>query len=212
VHGRKGFEYLEHNPEAGRIFNEAMGSITGQTAKALLDAYDFSGIKMLVEVGGGTGALLQEILREHVGMNGILADLPHVVAKSAEYLNSRGVGGRCKVVPTNFFDSIPPGGDAYLFKHILHDWSDEDSVRILRNCREVMPEMGKLLVVETVIPPGNGPHPGKFVDLEMLVMTEGGRERTEEEFAKLLREGGFELDQVYPTAMASSILEARRVK
>lgn len=103
VHGKSGFEYFEHNPEAGRIFNEAMGAITGQTARALLDAYDFSGVKMLVDVGGGTGALLREILKEHAGMSGILADQSHVVAKSVEYLSSCGVARSVpRIAPPSF--------------------------------------------------------------------------------------------------------------
>jgi O-methyltransferase domain len=139
----------------------------------------------------------------------VLADLPHVVEAARARLAGRPHAHRFEFAAGSFFDAVPEGGDAYLLKHILHDWDDERSLRILENCRRAMTPASRLLVVEVVLQPGNDPHFGKILDLEMIAMTEGGRERTEAEFAQLLREAGLALSAVVPTRAPTSILEAR---
>jgi hypothetical protein len=135
-----------------------------------------------------------------------LFDQPHVVAAGAQ-LAMAGVAERCTTVGGDFFVEVPAGGDAYVLAQILHDWDDERSVAILRQCRRAMPAHGKLLVVDLVLPPGEEPFFGKWLDLHMLVLL-GARERTSTEYDALFRTAGFALARVVPTAAGPSIVEA----
>lgn len=200
------FEYFAQNPEPARIFNEAMTAWTHQVADAVVGTYDFSPFATVVDVGGGHGTLLAAILRSNPATRGILFDLPHVVAGAEEFLTAAGVADRCTRIGGDFFAAVPTGGGAYVLAQILHDWDDDRCVAILTRCREVMPDYGKLLVVELVLPPGGEPFFGKWLDLHMLVMA-GGRERTAAEYGKLLRAAGFELARVAPTLAGASIVE-----
>jgi hypothetical protein len=204
------FPYFAENPEAGRIFNEAMIGYTHQVANAVVGAYDFSPFRAVVDVGGGYGRLLAAILRSNPAARGILFDVPHVIEAAEGFLSTTGVGERCARVAGDFFAALPDGGDAYVLSQILHDWEDEECLTILRHCRAVMPEDGKLLVVELVIPPGNEPSFGKWLDLHMLAIP-GGRERTEAEYAALFQEAGFRLTRVIPTPAGPSVVEAAPV-
>jgi hypothetical protein len=206
VFGKPLFEYLSSHPEALEVFFLAMKSFTSITQGAIVEACDFSGIETLADVGGGNGSLLAAILRANPVLRGILYDTEKVVATSQAILESAGVAGRCAVHTGDFFQGVPSGGDACILKHIIHDWDDERSIAILSNCRRALPARGKLFVVDAVIAPGNAPALGKLLDLEMLVMAPGGRERTQEEFQKLFTAGGFRLVQVIQTASPVSIL------
>jgi hypothetical protein len=161
--------------------------------------YDFSGIGVLADIGGGQGELLAGILAANPTMRGILLDQPHVVAGAGPVLERAGVAGRCEVVGGSFFEAVPRGADAYLLKSVIHDWDDPPAVEILRRCRAAIAQTGKLLLVEYLIRPGNEPDPLKFRDLMMLVMV-GGRERTAEDFQRLYAEAGFQLTEIIPTA------------
>lgn len=206
VHGRPVFDALADDPENARIFDEAMTGIHGRETGAVLDVYDFAGIGTLVDVGGGNGGNLIATLERHPQMRGILFDLPHVVERARPRVEAAGLSSRCQLVGGSFFESVPPGGDAYLMRHIIHDWYDEQSLTILRNCHKALPVGGKLLVIESVIPPGNDPFPGKFLDLTML-MIPGGKERTAEEYRILYEQAGFGLLRIVPTTAEVSVIE-----
>jgi hypothetical protein len=206
VFGKPVFDYLAEHPEAARVFDAAMVSVHGAETAAMLDAYDFRGVGTLVDVGGGNGSLLIETLRRHGQMRGVLYDRPDVVERARAYLEAAGLTERCTAVGGNFFESIPPGGDAYLMRHIIHDWDDEKSLTILKNCRKVIGQTGRLLVVESVIAPGNGPDFAKLLDLNMLVVP-GGKERTEAEYRALYAAAGFRLARVVPTRAGVGVIE-----
>jgi hypothetical protein len=206
VYGQNVFAYLGQHPEQGAIFDEAMTGVHGMETSAMLDAYDFTGVNVLVDVGGGNGRTLAGVLRRFPSLRGVLFDLPPVVERARKELSAAGVTDRCQVLAGDFFQAVPPGGDAYMMRHIIHDWDDDRSRIILRNCRAVMPAHGKLLVVEAVIPPGNDPNWGKLLDLNMLVMP-GGLERTEAEYRDLFAATGFTLTRVMPTSADVSVAE-----
>jgi hypothetical protein len=209
VYGTDIFGYVQAHPDLGARFHAAMGDRTRMVDGAILEAFDFSASRTLVDVGGGRGVLLAGVLQAYPGINGVLFDLPDVVARAEPVLALDDVRDRCKVVGGDFFGSVPAGGDAYMLKSIIHDWDDEHAITILRNCRTAMSPNSTLLLMETVIPPGNEPFVGKIHDLLMLAI--GGRERTEAEFNALLTAAGFELKRIIPTRSATSILEAAPV-
>ena len=201
------FEYLALHPEADRVFNEAMTGWTHQLVGAVVETYNFSPFKTIVDVGGGYGALLAAILRSNPGTRGVLFEQPHVVTSAEEQLVAAGVADRCTFVGGDFFAAVPTGGDAYVLSQILHDWDDERCVAILGQCRRAMPDHGKLLVVELVLPEGDEPFLGKWLDLHMLVLL-GSRERTAAEYDTLFRAAGFKLARVVPTPPGPSVVEA----
>ncbi len=207
VHGMSVFEYLKQNPEAARIFNANMTAMTEIEAQAVVSCYNFSRTRVLVDVGGGHGALVASILRAHPQIHAIIFDLPSVVPGTRRRLEAAGLADRCEIIGGSFFDSIPAGGDTYILKDILHDWDDQPAMTILRNCRHSMGNSARLLIIERVIPAGNDPMPGKLIDISMLVMS-GGLERTEAEYRSLLETAGFHLSHIHPTDADTSILEA----
>jgi hypothetical protein len=209
VFGKPIFDYLGDNPEKARIFDAAMVGIHGRESNAVLDAYDLSAIDVVADIGGGNGSQITMVLEKHTNIKGILFDLPHVVDRAKERLSAAGLLDRCEVVGGNFFESVPAGADAYMMRHIIHDWDDEKSLTILRSCHAAMSAESKLLIVESVIPPGNEPFGGKLLDLVMLLIP-GGKERTEEEYRALLDKAGFELSQIVPTSTEISVIEARK--
>jgi hypothetical protein len=208
VHGMNAFEFFTKEPAAAKTFDEAMTSNTAGQSAAVVASYDFSGIGTLVDVAGGQGALLAAILDKNPSIKGVLFDMPHVVPAATASFAKRGLAARTQVVPGDFFESVP-AGDAYIMKHIIHDWDDERCVKILSSCRRALTGKGKVLVVDCVIPPGNDPHFGKLLDLEMLLMTSGGKERTEAEFRALFEKAGLTLSRVVPTPAGVSIVEGR---
>jgi ubiquinone/menaquinone biosynthesis C-methylase UbiE len=200
------FEHLERDLAAARAFDAAMAGYTAVAAREVVAHYDFSPFGTVVDVGGGTGALLAAILTKFPQPRGINFDLPHVAERAREQLTKSGVGARCEVVAGSFFESVP-AADCYTIKRVIHDWDDDTSVAILRTLRKSIASGGKLLVLESVVPPGNAPSFAKFLDVNMLVMT-GGRERTEAEYRALFGASGFQLERVVPCG-SIDILEAR---
>ena len=210
VFGMPVFEYFAKMPAAAGVFDAAMTSVSTLESKAVVAAYDFSGINTLVDVAGGHGLMITTILKANKRIRGILFDLPHVITGATSRLQSAGVASRCQLVSGDFFSSVPGGGDAYVMKHIIHDWDDDRATQILRNCHRAMEPGGKVLIVDAVIPPGNREHFGKLLDLEMLVLTPRGRERTRVEFQELLTRSGFRLRRVVPTETHLSVVEGVR--
>jgi hypothetical protein len=161
----------------------------------------------VVDVGGATGNLLAHVLTKHRKPRGVLFDLPHVVADAPQLLKERGIDDRVTIESGSFFEAVPAGGDAYVLSHVIHDWTEEQCLTILANCRKAMKPASRLLIVEMVLPAGDTPHPGKMLDMVMLALP-GGQERTQAEYAALLAKGGFELGRVVPTESAVSVVEA----
>jgi len=205
--GMPAFDYLAQNPEAASLFSETMVGFHGSEPAAVAAAYDFSGFGTIVDVGGATGNLLSAVLNAAPAARGILFDMPHVVKEAPALLSSRGVADRVTIEGGSFFEAVPAGGDAYLLSHVIHDWSESQCLEILGHCRKAMKPDGRLLLVEMVLPADETPHPGKILDIVMLVLP-GGQERTEEEYATLLAKAGFRLNRVVPTASAVSVVEA----
>lgn len=210
VFGQGVFEYFGSHPEAAQIFEEAMNSFSRNEEPAILDAYDFSGLRTIVDVGGGYGELLGTILAAYPDSHGILFDAPYVVEQADATLHKHRIGDRCQQVGGSFFESVPAGGDAYLLKHIIHDWGDAQAIAILQNCRDVLPDGGKILVCEMVVPPGNTPSAAKMLDINMLVMCPGGKERTAEEFDALFTAAGLKLQHIFRTVEDICVLEAHK--
>ena len=202
------FDYLSRNPEQARVFDDAMVGAHGQETPAILRSYDFSGVDVLVDIGAGNGSLLMTILQKYPALRGIVFDLPGVATRARRLVEATDLAERCQVVGGSFFDAIPTGADAYLARHILHDWDDASALDILRTIHRAMPPRGKLLVVEGIVAPGNDPSFTKLLDLNMLVIL-GGRERTEQEYRTLLEEGGFQVTRVIPTEAEVSVIEAK---
>jgi hypothetical protein len=184
-----------------------MTALDHSFAEAAASAYEFSRVASVVDVGGNQGTLLAAILRKHPAVRGVLFDLPHVVSTAKDRLAAAGVEHRCTITGGDFFTAVPPGGDVYILSYVLHDWDDERCVAIMNHCRSAMSDGGKLLIVEAVLPEGDEPFFGKWVDLHMLVMA-SGRERTLDEYRKLLQAGGFNFTRTIPLAVGSSIVEA----
>jgi ubiquinone/menaquinone biosynthesis C-methylase UbiE len=204
VHGEEVFPYFASNPEASRIFDRAMTSLSNLAIKAVVEAYDFWGIKTLVDVAGGHGSLLAAILEANPYMRGILFDVPHVIAGAKE---NPTIKARCDLTSGDFFTTVPGDGDAYILKHIIHDWDDERALKILNNIRRVMKPAGRVLLVEVVITPSNSRDLGKLLDVEMLV-SPGGKERTADEYRELFARAGLLLTRIVPTKSPYSVIEA----
>lgn len=204
------WKYFQQNPEDAAVFNNSMSNMTAAVNEAITSLYDFSQFGTLVDVGGGHGGLITSILKQNPELKGVLFDAPEVIEGAHSKVQAAGLSDRLETVAGDFFKSVPAGGDAYIMKWIIHDWDDEKSNTILRNCRSQMQANGKLILVDCVVPETNEPHFSKFIDLNMLVMT-GGKERTEKEFAELLTAAGFKLLRVIPTELPTSIVEAEPV-
>jgi ubiquinone/menaquinone biosynthesis C-methylase UbiE len=209
VFGKPVFDYLAEHPDKARIFDAAMVGIHGRESNAVVNAYDFSGIGIVADIGGGNGSQMTEILQKHNRMKGILFDLPHVIDRAKERMQASGLLDRCQLVAGSFFEDVPEGADAYFLRHIIHDWDDGKCMTILRHCHRAMRPASTLLVIESVIPPGNEPFHGKFLDLVMLLIP-GGKERTESEYRTLFERAGFELTRIVPTGTEVSIVEGKK--
>ena len=210
AHGMGLFEYLQANPGMAQFFSETMVGFHGREPPAVAEAYDFSSIGSLVDVGGASGNMLGHVLSRHPGLRGVLYDLPHVVVDAPPLLERFGVQDRVTIESGSFFESVPAGHDAYLLSHIVHDWDDRENAKILGNVREAMKPDSKLLIVEMVLPEGDEPHMGKMLDMMMLLVP-GGEERTAREYEALLEPNGFRVTRVVPTSSAVSVVEAVRV-
>jgi len=210
IFGQPLFDYVGVHPELVTLFDAGMTAIHGYETAAMMEAYDFRTIQVLADIGGGNGTLIGAVLQRYPKLKGWLYDLGHVVGRARETLEAFGVSDRCSVIEGNFFALLPAGADAYLFRHIIHDWPDEKSIQILHNCRKVIPDDGRILLVEFVVPAANEPSLAKDSDMAMLVFP-GGMERTEEEYRSLFEQAGFRLSTVTPTSSAISVLEGRPV-
>ena len=211
IYGMNLFDYLAQNPESAKIFDESMTNASVIESATIAASYDFSSIQTLVDIAGGEGLLIASILKSNPTLKGVLFEQPHVIERAKRFLETEGLLERCQQAAGNFFESVAAGGDAYILKHIIHDWDDERAIAILKQCHKVMADNGKVLVAEQVIPPGNQPFMGKLIDLNMLVMTSGGRERTEAEYRALFEKAGFKLTRIVPTQDDVSIIEGIRV-
>jgi hypothetical protein len=210
LHGQPFFDFLEQDAEAAAVFNANMTAMTRVEAAAVARTVDFADVRVLVDIGGGHGALVTAILERHPAMRAVLFDRSAVIAGARSHLEQAGLAGRCELVAGDFFAAVPGGGDVYTLKDIIHDWDDERAVSILHRCRDSMPAGARLLLIEREIPPGNQPAIGKLVDITMLVMT-GGRERNESEYRALLDAAGFAWRQVVPVAGGTCVIEASPV-
>lgn len=206
VHGVDFFEYYRQHPDERLLFDRLMAGNTAPVARAVAAGYDFSGIKRIVDVGGGRGALAVEILRTYPHLRGVVFDQPPVIAGAREAIEAAGLTDRCEALGGDFFVAVPDGGDAYLLKYILHDWDDERAVAILRACRRVMPGNGRLLVVELLVPRDNAPSFAKTQDVNMLINL-GGRERTEAEYRALYTTANFDLTKTIPVQGELHVIE-----
>jgi hypothetical protein len=198
------FQYMTEHPERHAIYDASMMVHSVAETEPMLDAYDFSLFRTVVDVGGGSGRMLAALLRRYPHVEGILFDLPAVADRSRALISEMGLSRRCRVVGGDFFASVPPA-DAYILRHILHDWKDAEAISILRTCREAMNSQGRILVVETVLPPLNEPCFGKWLDLMMLLVD--GCERTAEQYRHLFTKAGLKLSRIVPTAHEVSIVE-----
>jgi hypothetical protein len=203
------WEYYESHREEALDFSAAMAGITAMGIQAVLAAYSFAGAERIVDVGGAHGSVLAAVLKAVPGARGVLFDLPHVVAAAGPALEAAGVAGRVERVGGSFFENVPEGGDVYIMKHILHDWNDEECVRLLRGVAGRMAPNGRVVAIEMPIVDGGPPSPAPLLDVNMLVMLTG-KERTPDEYAALFAASGLKLTSVTPTASPFAVLEARR--
>ncbi len=201
------FSYLAAHPEHHASFNQAMIGIHGAAASAVASACDFDGFELIVDVGGGTGTLLTTILKAAPRPHGTLFDLPETAKAAHEAVAKQGLAARCSVAEGDFFQGVPEGHDCYILAHVLHDWTDEQALKILQNCRRAMSPQGRLLIVEAVLPEDDTPHHGKLMDLLMLTVT-GGAERTSREYSELVAAAGFAVERIISTSTHQSIVEA----
>ena len=206
--GMEIWDYYAKNVEEGRHFAQAMSSMSHVAMEAVLASYSFAGARKVVDVGGSHGSFVAAVLKREKGARGVLFDRPEVVEGALPTLDEAGVSDRIERIGGSFFERVPEGGDVYLLKFILHDWSDDECVTILRRVREAMVPDGKVAVVEMLIAEGGPPSPAPLLDLNMLVMLTG-RERTAEEFGALFAKGGLKLSGVTPTRSPFAVIEAR---
>jgi len=209
VTGQKVFDYFPTNPVEYERFHRAMTNLSAMAIAPILEAYDFSPFRKVVDVAGGHGFVICEILRRYPKLQGVLFDLEDVVGGAEHRICQLALDGRCRTMAGDFFQSVPEGGDLYVMKSIIHDWDDERALKILGHCRRALEgkRHGKLVLIELVVPEGNQPHPAKVIDLEMLFFP-GGRERTEGEYGELFGRAGFRLTRVIPTKSPFSVIEA----
>jgi hypothetical protein len=205
--GMELFDWYARNPDEGAFFNAAMGNLSALAAGEVVRVVDVSPVRTVMDVGGAHGVLLTAVLGANPTARGILFDLPHVIATASDRIEAQGLSGRCELVSGDFFEGLPEGADLHLLKQILHILDDERATCLLRICHRALSADGKLLVVEMVIPADNRPSPALAMDLNMLVL-QPGRERTEEEYRRLLRAAGFRFERAIPTQSPFSVIEA----
>ncbi len=209
VAGKPAFEHFADEPVEFDRFHRAMTTMSAMAIYPVLEAYDFSSYSNIVDVAGGHGFVLCEILRKYPKASGVLFDMEEVKEGGDERIDQCGLGSRCRTTSGDFFKSVPEGGDLYLMKNIIHDWDDDKAITILRNCRKALDgkSNGKVVLLELVVPEGNVPHLSKIIDIEMLFFP-GGRERTEKQYAELFAKAGLRLTRIVPTKSPYSVIEA----
>jgi SAM-dependent methyltransferase len=213
VFGMDSFSYMAQHPDEAVNFDKAMSSFTTQIAVAVTAVYDFSTFRRVVDIGGGNGSLLAGILRANPSLRGIVFERHHVAERARKHVRDEGLADRCEVVGGDFFREVPDGGDAYLLKHVIHDWDDEHATEILKNCGRAMGASGRLLIVEGIYPlridPSEECRGAASNDVNMLVCT-GGRQRSEDEFRSLLHAAGLKLMRIVPTPARVGVIEGVR--
>ena len=206
VFGVPAFEYYGEHKDEGEQFGRAMANVSGLASKFVLDAYDFGGLKTIMDVGGGNGSMVRTILEKYPQARGIIADLPYIADQANAAILSSGLAERCRFEPTDFFQSVPKGADGHLLKFILHDWNDEECAAILANCRAAIAPGGRLMVLEVIVPETPESDFSHMMDMNMLVMT-GGMERTAAEYEALFARGGFRLKRIVTSQSPFSVIE-----
>lgn len=208
VFGMPAFDYYGKNRAEGEQFGRAMENVSRFASHAVLEAYDFTGASRILDVGGGNGSLAVAIQERYPRLQATVLDLPYIESHANERIKALGLADRCRFVAGDFFERVPEGADIHLLKFILHDWNDEESIRVLRSCRAALPPEGRVLIIESIVPEEISPGFVYLMDLNMLVMT-GGLERTAKEYETLLSRAGFRLTRIVPTASPFSLIEAR---
>ncbi len=206
VFGMGRWEYLTRNAEAGTIFNKAMSAMAEQTVNAVVEAFDFSGVNRVVELGGGRGVLIAAILKRHPHVQGVLTDLPAVTNEARAFIESEGLEDRCEIIGGDYFESVPSGADIYILKGIIEDEEDDGVVALLKNCRRAMGNHARLMVLDWIMSPHGSPSRTNMRDVQMMVLT-GGLERTKEEHRALFEKAGFKVNRILPTRSELSIIE-----
>jgi hypothetical protein len=206
VYAKNTWDWFDEKPSAGRLFDRLMDEVTAADAPGVLAAYNFGAVRTIVDIAGGRGVLLAEILRRNTSARGILFNLPQVIEAARSFVDSE-IAGRIEFVSGNFFQTAPTGGDLYILKNILHDWNDDAAREILATCRRAISGDAKLLIIEHIVGPANEGSAGKAGDIQMLVRT-GGRNRTEKELLDLLNKGGFHLSRIIQTGAGPAVIEA----
>lgn len=207
VHGMGTYEYVTEHADVAAVYDSAMTSITRQTASAIAEGYDFDGVKTIVDIGGGHGTLLIDLLTAHPHLSGTVYDLPHVVEGAKTAIEAAGLADRLYAVGGDCFAHVPPGADAYITKSFIHSFDDEQASSILKTIRQAMPPHGRVLVCEMVLPDDNEPHFGKLLDIEMLTQSADGRDRTQDQFRELFASAGLTLRKVHDTDSPVSVIE-----
>jgi hypothetical protein len=207
LRGMGAYDFLMANPEYAAVFFQGMGSLSGPETEPVLAAYDFSQFRKIVDVGGGRGALLARILQQASSSQGVLYDAPFATADAGPVLEMAGVAGRCTIENGTFFDSLPAGADAYVLKHILHDFPESECLAILKNIRDAIAADGRMLVIEYVLTGNNQRHIGNIIDLWLLLLL-GAKERSLPQYSELFARAGFKLTRAVPTTSPVSIIEA----
>jgi ubiquinone/menaquinone biosynthesis C-methylase UbiE len=211
VFGVEFFDYLAQNPQSQATFDAAMADGTDELfGRPLADAYDFSSVRRMVDVGGGNGSVTAAILKLHPRLEAVIYDQPHVLPAADLYLEKRGVRDRCRLVAGNFFESVPQGGDVYLLSNIIHDWDDDRALLILRNCRRAMTPKARALLLEIVMPPHGHPSRAVMYDVNMMVLLHG-QERSADEYRNLLAEANLELAPIKHLSDRIDLLEGMPV-
>lgn len=204
------YDYLSGEPESYKVFDKSMSELSSLGLAPLFQAFDFSSEAKVADIGGGEGFLLANILSRYPLMQGILFDRREGLIKAQATMEEHGVSERVTIHEGDFLASVPGGADLYLLKNILHNWDDPSCITILDNITQVLPDHGRVLIIEMIVPAGNTPSPAKFIDIQMLTSMPGGKERTRKEFEALLQKAGLSLVRIHPTIAPISVIEARR--
>ncbi|MEU3025044.1 methyltransferase [Nocardiopsis alba] len=207
VHGVPAWTYMREHPESADLFDQGMTDISSQITRPIVQDYDFTDSRLLIDVGGGKGRLLSLILENHPHLRGVLYDRPEVTRDALPALTTGTLAERCRIEGGDFLTSVPTGGDTYLIASVIHNWNDEDSIRILTHCRHAMAPQGRVLLAEVLMPEEPAPaRTAKFMDLSMLVHCDG-EQRTPAHLTELLHHSGLRLNRIVPGDVVS-IVEA----
>jgi precorrin-6B methylase 2 len=205
------FDHVRDTPEEQERFIKGMSNTAELFAPILLSAYNFSAYRHIIDIGGGHGSLLCHVLSKYDNLNATLFDSEHVVERATRNIRSYGLTERIKIVEGDFFGHVPEGADLYIMKHIIHDWNDSDSIKILKNINQAMKPGSKLLIIETILKNDNNYSFGKMLDILMLVITKDGRERTLDEFRSIFGQSGFSINRIIPTITPFSLIECIKI-